>query len=646
MCNSENFPFFDIDNTDLLENCFNSNFSCKCLTSKNLTLNPEKDMKLLNLKELNFQKDTHFSQFDPDEHIVDPTEFKYYTTHEFHKLKTNISRRGTNLSLFHSNICSLNGNKEKLQDFINNLDYQFDVIALTETWHTRNNIYFNSGQIEGYHKYEGIEGSSNKGGCGFFIKDSIAYTIRNDLNIKFQNKNSEFETNWVELIGLGNEKLVVGVVYRHPKSKDIDFIKYLSNSLNILRKEKKKVIICGDFNYNLLAFDKNKETNDFLNLMISNWFTPQILGPTRITGHQKESLIDNIFINFSDLHCSSGNLFEKISDHLPNFMIIENLSALKKEKSKVRIRDMKNFNENNFINELKNLKLEEVLKTIPDLNMKYEYFHDKILYLINKNAPMRDATKKENKRNHKPWITSGILKSIKQKNKLLKKFLKTKDNFYYCRYKFYRDKINHLIRSEKRKYYDKFFKDNLDNSKKIWQQVNKIINRKKNKDEIIGIRKGNVIETDPIKIGNVFNEYYTTIAKKLTKNIRETTSFDSFLDERQENSMFLTPTDTKEVIELINDLSVNKAKDIYGISVNFLKILANDIAPSLCHIFNESFFTGIFPDLMKLAMITPTYKGGSRLEASNYRPVSVLPIFSKILEKLMQKRLTNGKIKL
>ena len=68
--------------------------------------------------------------------------------------------------------------------------------------------------------------------------------------------------------------------------------------------------------------------------------------------------------------------------------------------------------------------------------------------------------------------------------------------------------------------------------------------------------------------------------------------------------MFLTPTDTKEIIELINELSVYKGKDIYGISVNFLKILANDIAPSLCHIFNESFSTGIFPDLMKLAMIT------------------------------------------
>ena len=66
--------------------------------------------------------------------------------------------------------------------------------------------------------------------------------------------------------------------------------------------------------------------------MISNWFALKILGPTRITERQKESLIDNIFINFSDLHCLSGNLFEKISDHLPNFMIIENLFVLKKTK--------------------------------------------------------------------------------------------------------------------------------------------------------------------------------------------------------------------------------------------------------------------------------------------------------------------------
>ena len=67
-----------------------------------MTINPEKDVKLLNLKELDFQKDSHYAQLDPDEHINDPTEFKYYATHEFHKLNANISSRGTNFSLFHS----------------------------------------------------------------------------------------------------------------------------------------------------------------------------------------------------------------------------------------------------------------------------------------------------------------------------------------------------------------------------------------------------------------------------------------------------------------------------------------------------------------------------------------------------------------
>ena len=72
--------------------------------------------------------------------------------------------------------------------------------------------------------------------------------------------------------------------------------------------------------------------NNYLNLLLLNWLTPQILGPTRIPEHQKESLIDNIYLNFTDLQCSSDNLFQKISDHLPNFLLVEDLSVLNKEQ--------------------------------------------------------------------------------------------------------------------------------------------------------------------------------------------------------------------------------------------------------------------------------------------------------------------------
>ena len=78
----------------------------------------------------------------------------------------------------------------------------------------------------------------------------------------------------------------------------------------------------------------------------------------------------------------------------------------------------------------------------------------------------------------------------------------------------------------------------------------------------------------------------------------------------------------------------------YNKSPKFLKILLPEISDTLSNIFNESFALGVFPDHMKLAMITPIFKVGSKLDVSNYRPVSVLLTISKVLEKLMLARLT------
>ena len=115
------------------------------------------------------------------------------------------------------------------------------------------------------------------------------------------------------------ENLVVGVVYRHPKHKDTEFSRYLKQTLRTLSKGNKKVILTRDLNINLLNFDKNKEVNEFLEVLTSSYFNSQILGPTRFVEQNKLSPADNIFVNFSDMHCTSGNILEKITDHLPFF---------------------------------------------------------------------------------------------------------------------------------------------------------------------------------------------------------------------------------------------------------------------------------------------------------------------------------------
>ena len=167
--------------------------------------------------------------------------FSYYETHAFHKLKNHLKLdKSKFFSIFYSNICSLQGNFGKLEILLDNLEHQFDIIALTETWHKKNNVSFTPGILSGYQKYEGFAGLSKKGGCGVYIKNTIPYITRPDLSINFQNTQIEFEMLWLEVISPSKNGILIGVTYRHPKQTDKEFLQYLSNTLKKIKKREKK----------------------------------------------------------------------------------------------------------------------------------------------------------------------------------------------------------------------------------------------------------------------------------------------------------------------------------------------------------------------------------------------------------------------
>ena len=97
--------------------------------------------------------------------------------------------------------------------------------------------------------------------------------------------------------------------------------------------------------------------------------------------------------------------------------------------------------------------------------------------------------------------------------------------------------------------------------------------------------------------------------------------------------MFLKEVDPGEVLNILLKLDPNKAADIYGISPKFVRFSAKESYLKLTKIFNLSLKLGKFPTLLKTAKVIPVYKAGSRMELGNYRPISLLPIFGKILEK-------------
>ena len=114
-----------------------------------------------------------------------------------------------------------------------------------------------------------------------------------------------------------------------------------------------------------------------------------------------------------------------------------------------------------------------------------------------------------------------------------------------------------------------------------------------------------------------------------------------YLTEPQSTSFFINPTTPKEIEEEINKFNSNKASGPCSIPAKLLKILKNILSYPLSYLCNLSFSEGTVPDLIKIARVIPVYKSSSHTDMSNYRPISLLSIFHKLLEKLMHKRLIN-----
>ena len=117
--------------------------------------------------------------------------------------------------------------------------------------------------------------------------------------------------------------------------------------------------------------------------------------------------------------------------------------------------------------------------------------------------------------------------------------------------------------------------------------------------------------------------------------------FTSFLKGDYSNSFYFSPVSEFEISSVISSLNCSKSVGPNSIPIYLLKILNNNISLCLSKIINDSFLHGIFPDKLKIAKVTPIFKKGSRTDKSNYRPISVLSIFSKMFEKLVYKRVYN-----
>ena len=213
------FPFTNISLEELNWLSFNSNSNCSCSSNTNPS-----DLNILINSLTTNDSDNHPD--DPYDNIDIKPNFKFYDTHDFHKLKLSQQSESDNFTLLHTNICSLQSNIEDLEILLHDLNHDFDVISLSETWNPELKKHlFSAKHLDNYHAYIGSTGSTNKSGAGLYIHKQHNPIPRPDLDFKYYEKeNEECESVWIEIISENNPNIIISSIYRHPSQSNVKFL--------------------------------------------------------------------------------------------------------------------------------------------------------------------------------------------------------------------------------------------------------------------------------------------------------------------------------------------------------------------------------------------------------------------------------------
>ena len=398
------------------------------------------------------------------------------------------------------------------------------------------------------------------------------------------------------------------------------------------------------FNINLLNCESLSSNANFLDLLGSYQILPHIILPTRITD-RSSTLIDNIFMSSNPYECLSGNLSISVSDHLPQFLIVKLFEPLKHGKDAILQRKWSKFDKDSFTIDFLNKKWDSILNLdIANASDSLSSFFKVLSDLIDRYVPTVQLSKKQLKLRSKPWITSGILSSIRVRDRLLKSVIKTKTKTnresFYAKYKVYRNRIVSLCQQSKKSYYSNYFYTNSNNIKKIWEGIRELTTSSSYNKKPITLQLDDSISSDPGVVSETFNNFFINIADKIKANIPFSRfNFSKYLKNSNPKSFFVSSTSPTEIALIIDSLNNNKSSGPNSIPVCILKLIKHDISSILSKLVNISFSTGVFPSILKEAKVIPVFKKGSPLLVQNYRPISLLSNIDKIYQKLMYNRI-------
>ena len=322
-------------------------------------------------------------------------------------LKSNI------FSIFQLNIRSLPNHLDDLQTLLVQYNITPDIIGISETrLKTTSPI---KPTIKGYNFINGIMHKDGPGGVGIFVKDNLQYKVVNKYNINIDS----CEELWLEVLNPKGANMLIATIYRHPCRLSLtEFQMKFEEIVYKISKLNLNYFLIGDFNINLF----NSSHSDYINTLLSIGCR-QLVNFATHPNPVNNSLIDHIYTNCENKSANVTFIQEDISDHYPILLTLNNFKLYKKSsKYEVKVRNMKNFDQHKFEQDLHSKMTEfqtHIDQHSSDIDLLFTKFIQSFNSVIDHNAPVTTVSRKTNFK-HKPWITKGILKSLNKKNKMFK----------------------------------------------------------------------------------------------------------------------------------------------------------------------------------------------------------------------------------
>ena len=551
----------------------------------------------------------------------------------------------SNIPVLFNNIDGMSSNFDPFHALISTTKLSFGVICLAETnINAKHKDLYN---LNGYQSFfnDKMTNKRKGSGLGIYINDRYVYEPIDQLNTCTQ----DFESLFVKISNT-DTPLNIGIVYRPPNGRLKEFLDQMESFFSTLPSN---TIITGDYNINLHS--KDRRLSKFENVYFGSGYSPIISLSTHFKPGCKPSCLDNMLVSNLENISKTGVLAQTVSHHHPIFCMYKLSCPVKDNIPDENILPCYDYCESNIIEfntQLHNkLSLTSFSPDETGFNRFISYFKDTL-----EECCRLDPTKLKSKRNRilNPWITYGLINSINYKNFLYNKWKTTctkkcakGDESVYLKYKNYRKNLKYLIARAKKLHYSRRFDNVQGDSKKTWKLINELRGKCKNRPKPHFIIDGHLV-VNRRTIAQKFNEYFTSLASKLNSqamnnnlpgiSIAPIQSFEEYLGTKTKNSMYLTDCTTKEIFDIIKNLDSSKSSDL---PIHLLKKCNSIISPYLSNFFTLFLKSGTFPLSLKHGCITPVFKKGSKQLLENYRPISTLPTFGKLFEKVIFTRMSS-----